>query len=103
MRYGAGTRLQVQVSRVDLDARKIDFRLVRDGDGQRPSIRRRTAVEADAVPVSLEDRLKHVEAADRAAKSRRRAAEGAGKARKAGTGGRATKVGRSRRPAGRRR
>ncbi len=36
MRYGAGTRLKVQVSRVDLDARKIDFRLVRDGDANRP-------------------------------------------------------------------
>ena len=27
-----GTRVRVQVSRVDLDGRKIDFRLVRDGD-----------------------------------------------------------------------
>ncbi len=32
VRFGAGTRLQVQVSRVDLDARKIDFRLVKDGE-----------------------------------------------------------------------
>ncbi len=30
IRYAVGTRLRVQVSRVDLDARKIDFRLVRD-------------------------------------------------------------------------
>ena len=32
MRYAIGTRVQIQVSRVDLDGRKIDFRLVRDGD-----------------------------------------------------------------------
>jgi ribonuclease R len=31
IRYAIGTRVQVQVSRVDLDGRKIDFRLVRDG------------------------------------------------------------------------
>ncbi len=32
IRYGIGTRVQVQVSRVDLDGRKIDFRLVTEGD-----------------------------------------------------------------------
>ncbi|MCJ0763003.1 ribonuclease R [Variovorax terrae] len=32
IRYAIGTRVRVQVSRVDLDGRKIDFRLVRDGD-----------------------------------------------------------------------
>ncbi|MEF9966036.1 MAG: ribonuclease R [Comamonas sp.] len=32
IRYTIGTRLQIQVSRVDLDARKIDFRLVREGE-----------------------------------------------------------------------
>ena len=31
MRYAIGTRVQVQVSRVDLDGRRIDFRLVQDG------------------------------------------------------------------------
>ncbi len=30
VRYGIGTRLRVQVSRVDLDGRKIDFRLVQE-------------------------------------------------------------------------
>ncbi len=39
VRYGAGTRLQVQVSRVDLDARRIDFRLVRDEADARPAAR----------------------------------------------------------------
>ncbi|MES2978197.1 MAG: ribonuclease R [Pseudomonadota bacterium] len=32
MRYAIGTRARVQVSRVDLDGRKIDFRLVREGE-----------------------------------------------------------------------
>jgi len=33
MRYALGTRVQVQVSRVDLDGRRIDFRLVTEVDG----------------------------------------------------------------------
>ncbi len=32
MRYAIGTRVRVQVSRVDLDGRRIDFRLVREGE-----------------------------------------------------------------------
>ena len=32
IRYAIGTRVRVQVSRVDLDGRRIDFRLVREGD-----------------------------------------------------------------------
>ncbi len=32
IRYTIGTKVRVQVSRVDLDGRKIDFRLVQDGD-----------------------------------------------------------------------
>ena len=32
IRYGIGSRVRIQVSRVDLDGRKIDFRLVREGD-----------------------------------------------------------------------
>ena len=35
IRYANGTRLRVQVSRVDLDGRKIDFRLVREGEAVR--------------------------------------------------------------------
>jgi len=31
-RYAIGTRVRIQVSRVDLDGRKIDFRLLQDGD-----------------------------------------------------------------------
>jgi ribonuclease R len=32
-RYAIGARVRIQVSRVDLDGRKIDFRLVHEGDG----------------------------------------------------------------------
>jgi ribonuclease R len=32
MRYAVGTRVRVQVSRVDLDGRRIDFRLVNEGE-----------------------------------------------------------------------
>jgi ribonuclease R len=32
LRYAIGTRVRVQVSRVDLDGRKIDFRLVNEGE-----------------------------------------------------------------------
>ncbi len=32
LRYAIGTRVRVQVSRVDLDGRRIDFRLVREGE-----------------------------------------------------------------------
>ena len=35
-RYAIGTRVRIQVSRVDLDGRKIDFRLVHEGDGLVP-------------------------------------------------------------------
>ncbi len=34
VRYGIGTRVRVQVIRVDLDARKIDFRMVREGQAE---------------------------------------------------------------------
>jgi ribonuclease R len=33
MRYAIGTRVRIQVSRVDLDGRKIDFRLIQEGEG----------------------------------------------------------------------
>ncbi|HEY9105674.1 MAG TPA: ribonuclease R [Roseateles sp.] len=39
IRYATGARVQVQVSRVDLDGRRIDFRLVRDADEVRPPSR----------------------------------------------------------------
>ena len=36
MRYALGTRVRVQVSRVDLDGRRIDFRLLTENDGLLP-------------------------------------------------------------------
>jgi ribonuclease R len=35
IRYALGSRVRVQVSRVDLDGRKIDFRLIREGEVMR--------------------------------------------------------------------
>ncbi len=36
IRYSIGSRVRVQVSRVDLDGRKIDFRLIREGEELAP-------------------------------------------------------------------
>ena len=38
MRYAIGTRVRVQVSRVDLDGRRIDFRMIHEGEGLSPPI-----------------------------------------------------------------
>jgi ribonuclease R len=38
MRYVLGTRVRVQVSRVDLDGRRIDFRLLTENDGMLPRL-----------------------------------------------------------------
>ncbi|MDD2808472.1 ribonuclease R [Rhodoferax sp.] len=43
MRYALGSRVRVQVSRVDLDGRRIDFRLMPDSDG----LATRTATDSD--------------------------------------------------------
>jgi ribonuclease R len=36
MRFALGTPVRVQVSRVDLDGRRIDFRLITEGDALSP-------------------------------------------------------------------
>ena len=46
IRYAIGSRVQVQVSRVDLDGRKIDFRLVHPGDDLVPRAMRDKGVSA---------------------------------------------------------
>ena len=66
VRYAVGARVEVQVSRVDLDGRKIDFRLVREGDGER--------LLTNGRPRSASDALGAVKAADRAAKASGKAA-----------------------------
>jgi ribonuclease R len=87
IRYGAGSKLRVQVSRVDLDARKIDFRLVAEGGGERLLARGRrgsggtTAVE-ELSAVRLRDR--EVKAAARAHQSKTSAAKRAGAKKAAG-------------------
>ena len=44
IRYAIGTRVRIQVSRVDLDGRKIDFRLVREDESYAPRARQRDEV-----------------------------------------------------------
>jgi ribonuclease R len=71
VRYATGARVRVQVSRVDLDGRKIDFRLVRDGIAPRGH---RTA---DGKSTSAVETLKGLQEADRAVKKGARAKKGA--------------------------
>ena len=76
VRYGIGTRGRVQVSRVDLDGRKIDFRLVREGDELRTQARaHRDKFGETAAPsvARASEELVAVEQADREVKSRARA------------------------------
>jgi ribonuclease R len=64
-RYVVGTRVRVQVSRVDLDGRRIDFRLVRDGEAEHPAAKPRGE---RARPGSAVAELADIRGADRAAK-----------------------------------
>ena len=57
--------MRVQVSRVDLDSRKIDFRMVREGDDERLLSRAATS----RVAFAAGDELAAVRDADRAAKA----------------------------------
>ena len=67
VRYAIGTRVRVQVSRVDLDGRKIDFRLVREGETDALVDRKRKPAAA----ASPTDELKAVKTRDREAKAAR--------------------------------
>ena len=92
VRYAIGTRVRVQVSRVDLDGRKIDFRLVRDGETDALVDRKRKPAAA----ASPTDELKAVKTRDREAKaSRGKAVASRGSA--AGKKGGGAKPSRSRR------
>ena len=75
IRYGVGTRVRVQVSRVDLDGRKIDFRMVREGEGER-LLAKGERLER---PRSAAGELAHVHDADRVSKVAARAVKAAGK------------------------
>jgi len=67
IRYAIGARVRVQVSRVDLDGRRIDFRMVREGEDDAARLRARR--EKSKVKPGEGDELERVKAADRAAKS----------------------------------
>ena len=66
VRYTVGARVRVQVSRVDLDGRKIDFRMVREGEGERLLAQGRPE---RAKPGSAVEELAAVRDADRAVKA----------------------------------
>jgi len=80
VRYVVGSRVRVQVSRVDLDGRKIDFRMVREGEdlaaprGRRDKALANEAATSDIAALKQADRA--VKAATKA-KSKARARSGA--------------------------
>ncbi len=92
IRYATGARVQVQVSRVDLDARKIDFRLVQEsGEAKLVARAQRDKAglgAADRQPLSAVAELDQVRRDDRAVK----------KAAKASKAGRKGKPGRAANP-----
>ncbi|OYU77960.1 MAG: hypothetical protein CFE45_30090 [Burkholderiales bacterium PBB5] len=82
VRYAVGSRVRVQVSRVDLDGRKIDFRLVREGEEDLPVRGKKTS------PASASEALGEVKSRDRAAKAgRAKAVASRGAASKKSQGG----------------
>ncbi len=82
IRYAVGTRVRVQVSRVDLDGRKIDFRMVREGESDKLLSRGRP---------SASEELKTLREADRKAKAGTRAARGRPAEGRAGKGAASSK------------
>ena len=99
VRYGVGTRVRVQVSRVDLDARKIDFRMVREGAEPKqpaaaPGRRKGRAADAGA-EVSAQDELADIRELDRDVKRSAKAAKGGDPAAKGGKGRARVSVGAS--------
>ena len=56
MRFRLGDRLVVQVARVDLEARRIDFRLVKPGEDRRPEGEKRPVVAKRAPGEGVEER-----------------------------------------------
>jgi ribonuclease R len=97
-RYAIGTRVRIQVSRVDLDGRKIDFRLVQEGEGlvnramadkgvaKEAKARSTHAQRAQAEPAYAEPKYAepHARRAGAKAPSRKGAAAKAAKATKSG-------------------
>ena len=73
IRYAVGTRVRVQVSRVDLDGRKIDFRMVREGEAEKLLAR---GERLRPSPGNAAAELAAVREADRAIKAAARALKG---------------------------
>jgi ribonuclease R len=90
VRYAIGTRVRVQVIRVDLDGRKIDFRMVRDGEGERLLERGRgdraktvppagaTSAQTELVKIKALDRQRKAQARERKAQASDRKSAGRG-------------------------
>jgi ribonuclease R len=68
VRYAVGSRVRVQVSRVDLDGRKIDFRMVRDGEEDLAMARAKRDRTAER-HTSVVTELASVQETDRATKA----------------------------------
>jgi ribonuclease R len=79
VRYAIGSRLRVQVSRVDLDGRRIDFRLVHDDEDALLARSRRHKAE----PGAAAEELARIQQADRTVKTARKAVRPARKAQAA--------------------
>jgi ribonuclease R len=86
VRYTVGARVRVQVSRVDLDGRRIDFRMVREGEDDRTPAAGRTEARAETrsavrqrqpAPAATEA-LNAVQQADRISKAATRALKSQG-------------------------
>lgn len=76
IRYAVGARVRVQVSRVDLDGRKIDFRMVREGEAER--LLARGDKQRPGGGASAGEELAAVRENDRATKAAVRALKGKG-------------------------
>ncbi len=69
VRYGLGARMHVQVSRVDLDGRRIEFRLFREQEAQRPApVRGSKPTAAKSDPATAREQLRAVQDEERTLK-----------------------------------
>jgi ribonuclease R len=76
LRYVVSSRVRVQVSRVDLDGRKIDFRMVREGEESAIAMRARR----EKANLTAADELASVKETDRAVKAVKKKAKARGAA-----------------------
>jgi ribonuclease R len=99
IRYAIGARVRVQVSRVDLDGRKIDFRVVRESEAERLLARGRSGARSEPAGGAVAA-LSEVEATDRVHKRAARSAKGGAPGKPAkGAGKGAAKAGKRASPA----